>query len=103
MHRYGVNALSACALSCAYVLFLVKHLCVLANKETVDTVVAGFLFIIGMNAAACHNNDICALFNKKVVIYQIINSAVSYTGRDINSLMLCLGADKNVDSWVIGL
>ena len=78
----GVNALSACALSCAYVLFLVKHLCVLANKETVDTVVAGFLFIIGMNAAACHNNDICARFKGLTVLDLLELSAEEKLPRD---------------------
>jgi len=55
----------------------------------------GLLFPLCMNATASHNGNIRIFSDKKVVVYQIIYTAVCNTGRNIHRFVLCIGV--NVD------
>ena len=72
-------------------LFLVKHPGSLGKDEAVYPVVTDIVPVRGVNAAARHDSNVCALAHIEVVIDQIVYAALGNTGGDINGLALGAG------------
>ena len=84
-------------------LFLIYHLGALAQKETVDAVVARLFFAVGMDSAASHHHHVGTLTNIKIVVYKVVHAAVRDAGRDIHLFPFCARGHADINAGLVCL
>ena len=96
------NALAA-AFAFAVVLFNIRDFGVFAHMEGVDAIVGGVAVAAVVNTAACHDLDIGAFADEKVVIYHIVAICFRHDHRNVDIFFLGKGFDIDIDAIFIQL
>lgn len=89
------------AASFSIMLLRIGNVGILSHMEGMNTIMPAVVAAIVMDAAACHNRNVCSLFHIKIIVYHIRDTGSGYHYRNMHLLPLCLTADIHVNPLLI--